>query len=113
MELRWPALAANDPEPIYRHIAKDNSTAARDVVKTIYDGCTALKEFPRLGRAGRIKGRREPVFAPLPYIAVYQVKDRAVEISRIYHGAQDWPETSSSARKTCHSEYLPWQTTFS
>jgi len=35
-------------------------------------------------------GRRELLFPPLPYIAVYQVKD-AVEISRIYHGAQDWP----------------------
>ncbi|MGO9262243.1 MAG: type II toxin-antitoxin system RelE/ParE family toxin [Bryobacteraceae bacterium] len=27
----------------------------------------------------------------LPYIAVYQVTDEAVEISRILHGAQDWP----------------------
>jgi len=36
-----------------------------------------------------MNGRRELVFAP--YIAVYQVKERTVEISRIYHGAQDWP----------------------
>jgi plasmid stabilization system protein ParE len=35
-------------------------------------------------------GRREWVFSPLPYIAVYQVTEDAVEISRIYHGAQDW-----------------------
>jgi plasmid stabilization system protein ParE len=38
-----------------------------------------------------MQGRRELVFAPLPYIAVYQVKKYAVELSRIYHGAQDWP----------------------
>jgi plasmid stabilization system protein ParE len=38
-----------------------------------------------------MEGRRELVFSPLPYIAVYQVKEYAVEISRIYHGAQDWP----------------------
>jgi plasmid stabilization system protein ParE len=31
------------------------------------------------------------VFAPLPYIVVYRVTERAVEISRIFHGAQNWP----------------------
>jgi len=31
------------------------------------------------------------VFFPLPYIVVYQVTQQAVEISRIFHGAQDWP----------------------
>jgi plasmid stabilization system protein ParE len=30
-------------------------------------------------------------FPPLPYIVVYRVVDEAVEISRIFHGAQDWP----------------------
>lgn len=36
-----------------------------------------------------MNGRRELIFAP--YIVVYQGKRDAVEISRIYHGAQDWP----------------------
>jgi len=31
------------------------------------------------------------VFAPLPYIAVYRIKDDVIEIVRIYHAAQDWP----------------------
>jgi plasmid stabilization system protein ParE len=31
------------------------------------------------------------VFAPLPYIAVYRVREQTVEILRIYHGAQDRP----------------------
>jgi len=35
-------------------------------------------------------GRRELVFPPLPYIVVYRVTDSAVEISRIFHGAQEW-----------------------
>jgi len=58
-------------------------------VQAIHDGCAELKTFPHRGRPGRMSGRRELVFAP--YIAVYQVKERIVEISRIYHGAQDWP----------------------
>jgi len=36
-------------------------------------------------------GRRELFFSPLPYIVVYQATEHAVEISRIFHGAQDWP----------------------
>ena len=31
------------------------------------------------------------VFTSLPYIAVYRVKENAVEILRVYHAAQDWP----------------------
>ncbi len=38
-----------------------------------------------------MNGRRELTFARLPYIVVYQVKAEVVEISRIFHGAQDWP----------------------
>jgi toxin ParE1/3/4 len=89
MEVRWSALAAEDLERIFRRIEKDNPTAAREAVKAIYDGCGALTDFPHRGRPGRMNGRRELVFSP--YIAVYQVKEHAIEISRIYHGAQDWP----------------------
>jgi len=89
MEIRWSPLAAEDLERIFQRIAKDNPTAAREIVKAIYEGCAALKDFPQRGRPGRINGRRELVFTP--YIVVYQVKEHSVEISRIYHGAQDWP----------------------
>ncbi|MGB8888178.1 MAG: type II toxin-antitoxin system RelE/ParE family toxin [Candidatus Korobacteraceae bacterium] len=91
MEVRWSPQAFEDLERIFRRIQKENPNAAHDVAKTLYDGCTALKKFPNLGRSGRMKGRRELVFPPLPYIVVYQVKADAVEISRIYHAAQDWP----------------------
>ncbi len=89
MEVRWSTPAADDLERIFRRIEKDNPTAAREVVETIYNGCEALKDFPHRGRP-RTHGRtaRTCLF-PLPYIAVYHVKEYAVEISRIYHGAQD------------------------
>jgi toxin ParE1/3/4 len=89
IEVRWSTLAAEDLERIFHRIEKDNPTAARETVKAIYDGCEALRDFPHRGRPGCMNGRRELVFPP--YIAVYQVKGRTVEISRIYHGAQDWP----------------------
>jgi toxin ParE1/3/4 len=89
MEIRWSPLAAEDLEHIFQRIAKDKPSAAREIVNAIYDGCAVLKDFPHRGRPGRINGRRELVFTP--YIVVYQVKEHSVEISRIYHGAQDWP----------------------
>ncbi len=92
MQLRWSLPAAEDLEQICQWIERDNPEAARRIAQTIYDECGRLKDFPYLGRVSRrIRGRRELTFAPLPYIAVYQIKTDAVEISRIFHGAQDWP----------------------
>jgi len=92
MKIRWSLPAAEDLERICERIERDSPDAARRVAKTIFDGCAQLKDFPSLGRASRrINGRRELPFPPLPYIAVYQVKEDTVEISRIFHAAQDWP----------------------
>lgn len=92
MEVRWSVPAAEDLRRIYERIERDSPEAARRVAMTIYDGCARLKDFPHMGRpSSRINGRRELTFAPLPYIVVYQVKEHAIEISRIFHGAQDWP----------------------
>ena len=92
MQVRWSIPAAEDLENICEWLERDNPEAARRVARTIYDECARLKDFPNLGRASRrMAGRRELTFAPLPYIVVYLVKPDAVEISRIFHGAQDWP----------------------
>ena len=77
---------------ISQRIERDNLEAATRVAKTIYDGCAQLRDFPNLGRASRrMSERRELTFPPLPCIAVYQIKQETVEISRIFHAAQDWP----------------------
>jgi plasmid stabilization system protein ParE len=60
-------------------------------VNTIYDAVGALKNFPDRGRPGRVEGTRELAFPGLPYIAVYRIAGQTIEVSRIYHGAQDWP----------------------
>ena len=91
MQIRWSPEAADDLERIVRYIQQDKPAAAREVAGAIYQGITSLKDSPQRGRIGRIEGTRELLFTPLPYIAVYRVKDGIIEISRIYHGAQDWP----------------------
>ena len=91
MEVRWSPEAAEDLERIGRRIQQDKPNAARSVVLTLYRGITELRTFPNRGRSGRIEGTRELVFPSLPYVAVYRLRNEAVEIVRIYHAAQDWP----------------------
>ena len=89
MQVRWTTPAAKDLQRITRRIRQDNSTAARQVAKTLYGGAMSLEAMPHRGRGGRIAGTRELVFAP--YVIVYRVEAEMVEILRIYHNAQDWP----------------------
>ncbi len=54
---------------ITRYIRRDSPIAAREVARTIYDGCESLINSPHRGRKGKQAGTRELVFVPLPYIA--------------------------------------------
>lgn len=92
MILRWSPEAAADFAAIVGYIHKQNASAAERVARAIFDGVSSLTTFPRQGRTGREKGTRELVFSPLPFIAVYRVKDDAVEIARVLHGSQKWPQ---------------------
>jgi len=89
--VRWSPEAAADFAAIVEYIRKQNPSAAERVSSKIYDGIVSLASFPRKGRPGRTKGTRELVFSPLPYIAVYRVKNGVVEIARVLHGSQRWP----------------------
>lgn len=92
MKILWSTPAADDLERICAWIEQDSPEAARRVARTIYQGIAQLGLFPLLGRESpRLPGRRELTFPPLPYIAVYRITAEAVEISRIFHGAQNWP----------------------
>jgi len=58
-------------------------------IRKVYAAIQSLKEWPHLGRVGREEGTRELLFPPLPYIAVYRLKKKDIEVLRVYHGAQD------------------------
>ena len=90
MRVRWTTDAADDLERICDYIAETNPDSARRVAKTIVEGIASLHSLPNRGRPGRVEGTREFVFAPLPFIAVYEVDDE-VRVLRILHGAQRWP----------------------
>jgi toxin ParE1/3/4 len=69
----------------------DNPAAARRVAQTIYHRVSELRKAPQVGRISLAENTRELVFAPWPYIAVYEIFGNQVQVLRIRHAAQDWP----------------------
>ena len=50
MRIRWTAPAAQDLYRIAAYTRRHNPEAARNVAKTIYDGCASLIHSPNRGR---------------------------------------------------------------
>ncbi len=92
MLLRWTTSAARDLSEICDYIeAQDGAESARLLAERILEELEALLRFPQSGRPGRELRTRELVFRRLPYIAVYRVRGEAVEVTRIFHGAREFP----------------------
>ena len=92
MQLRWSPAAADDLERIVTHIRQDSPEAAQRVASMLDGGVGRRGDHPHSGRPGRVDGTRELVYPSLPFVAVYRVTPEAVEITRILHERQRWPE---------------------
>ena len=92
MRVRWTTDAADDLERIFDYIAESRPESARRVAQSVIERLGTLETFPHLGRPGRVKGTREVAFPPLPFVAIYEVRDEQIIVLRILHGAQRWPQ---------------------
>ena len=90
MRVRWTPEAADDLERICDYTASTDTERARRIAQTVAEGIASLRAFPNRGRPGRIDGTRELIFAPLPFVVVYEVHNE-VQVLRVLHGAQRWP----------------------
>ena len=90
MRIRWLNDAVDDLIEIRNYIANDNPNAAANVAERIKNGVNSLKEYPGMGRSGRVEGTRELVVSGLPYIIPYRVKNNVIEVLRVLHGAMQW-----------------------
>jgi len=92
MHVRWTTDAADDLERICDYIAQSRPDSARRVAQSVIERIGTLETFPHLGRPGRVQGTREITFPPLPFVAVYEVRDERIILLRILHRAQRWPQ---------------------
>jgi toxin ParE1/3/4 len=89
MRVRWTPSAAADLEHISSYLKEHYPGYQQPTVRRIYNVIRSLKTPPQRGRRGRVEGKREPFFPPLPYVAVHRVRESDIEVLRIWHTAQD------------------------
>lgn len=85
MRIRWNPKADKDLENVEVYISQDSPRAAIKVILDIISQVEQLRDFPALGRAGRLVGTRELVISGKPYIVPYRIKENVVEILRVFH----------------------------
>lgn len=73
-------------------IADDNVTAAIELDMQFEEKAEIARQRPTLYKTGRVKGTRELVVRP-SYVMVYRVLPDAVEVLRVLHAAQQWPQS--------------------
>ncbi|MGI0488791.1 type II toxin-antitoxin system RelE/ParE family toxin [Pantanalinema rosaneae CENA516] len=90
--VKWLRKALKSLEQAYDYMAQHDLDAAISLVLKIQAATEQLAEFPLMGRMGRVNGTRELVITNTPYIVIYRVNGRAVEILRVLHSAKRYPE---------------------
>ncbi len=92
MRIRWLEAASRDLDRAAAYIARDDPGAASRAVLRVVGAVGHLAANPGMGRVGRVEGTRELVVSDTPFIVPYRVKNGLVEILRVFHHAQKWPE---------------------
>jgi len=81
-------LAKRRLEEIQHYIAKDNPRGAIAMRDRIVRAFGRIAEFPKSGRTTDIINRREMVVTGTPYIILYRLTPKEIQIANIKHGKQ-------------------------
>jgi toxin ParE1/3/4 len=92
VRVRWLRAAVENLCEEAEYIARDDPEAAAKLVAAIVKSVCYLADYPSMGRAGRVMGTRELVVPGTPYIVPYRVREREVQVLRVFHGARKWPD---------------------
>ena len=92
MPIKWLRKALRNVEQAHDYIARDNPAAAVHVVLKIQAAVAQLADSPLIGRPGRVEGTRELVIFKTPYIVIYRVRGKIVQIIRILHSSRKYPD---------------------
>ncbi|SEG05454.1 Plasmid stabilization system protein ParE [Bryocella elongata] len=90
MRIVWTESAADDLASIVEHISEDSVEAARSVARAIFAGVLNLRQMPHVGRKRSADNSRELVFAPWPYVVLYEVSGDRIYVKAIRHTSRDW-----------------------
>jgi plasmid stabilization system protein ParE len=88
--VEWSDEASRDFEEAMEYIAFDSDAASILVATRILTAAERLGDLPT-GHPGRVKGTYENLVQKTSYVIAYTLSDTTVGITRIVHGARDWP----------------------
>jgi toxin ParE1/3/4 len=88
MSVAYSPEALADLTAIRAYIGDRNPAAASRIAVQLVAACDRLEHLPERGRLGLAPGTRE-ITAIWPYVIVYRITPAAVQIMRVWHGAQD------------------------
>ncbi|MBI5495857.1 MAG: type II toxin-antitoxin system RelE/ParE family toxin [Deltaproteobacteria bacterium] len=83
--------AHDDLRNILEWIGRHQPAAAVEQVDRVLTAIDGLREFPMMGKPGRVEGTREFVVTGTPFIVAYEVRDALLAVLRVRHGRQRWP----------------------
>jgi addiction module RelE/StbE family toxin len=89
--LEWSRRSARDLLKIEEFIARDDASAAEDVISEIINKALLLESHPTLGKRSS-SGHRELVLIRFPFTIVYRLRRNAVVVSRVLHQRQQFPK---------------------
>lgn len=92
MILVWLPSASLTRDILLDYIARESPAAAIQQDAEIDNQLDQLLQYPEMGRPGRIPFTRELVIGRTPFIVAYRIKNERIEILRVLHGAQQWPD---------------------
>lgn len=89
--LVWKPHAQDDREHIFSYVAGENPHAAIELDDDFDDAAERILLSPDIYVAGRVTGTRECIIRK-HFRMVYRVTDTEIQIIRLVHSAQHWPE---------------------
>lgn len=92
MRIQWAERASRNLDQIEAYISQDSPAAALRTILDIIRSVEQLKDFPALGRPGRVEGTRELIIPGKPYLVPYRVKDNTIQILRVFHTSRKWED---------------------
>jgi toxin ParE1/3/4 len=100
MKVIWSSAATRHLRQILDYLQSESAGGAVTIRRRILETVRRIGQMPYSGRIGRNEGTREAVVPRAPFIVVYELSERTVEILGIWHAARLWPASfvpSSSA----------------
>ncbi len=92
VRVRWLRTANANLDSAASYIAKEDPDTAQEMYAHIRERVAELAKHPEMGRPGRVFGTRELVIERYPYIVPYRIREREVQVIRVFHTSQRPPE---------------------